>query len=108
MLRRRSKGEAKMTNTLLAENEARIEAVASVGVGAGEPAPFKNVLVGVDGTSAGRDAIALGEMLRDPDGHLALAHVVLVQPPVYGNSFSTGAGRTARDMLEREQDATGG
>jgi hypothetical protein len=46
-------------------------------------------------------------MLRDADGHLAQAHVVLVQPPVYRNFFSTGAGNASREMLEREQDATG-
>jgi nucleotide-binding universal stress UspA family protein len=36
---------------------------------------FKNVLVGVDGRSNGRDAIALASRLRDPDGKLTLAHV---------------------------------
>ena len=34
----------------------------------GESIMFGNVLVGVDGTSAGRDAIALGDVLRDRDG----------------------------------------
>src|SRR5690349_12924825 len=41
----------------------------------GESIMFGNVLVGVDGTSAGRDAIALGDVLRDRDGRLTLAHV---------------------------------
>jgi nucleotide-binding universal stress UspA family protein len=36
---------------------------------------FKNVLVGVDGTPNGRDAIALAGRLIDPDGKLTLAHV---------------------------------
>jgi nucleotide-binding universal stress UspA family protein len=36
---------------------------------------FKNVLVGVDGRPNGRDAIALGERLTDPEGRLRLAHV---------------------------------
>jgi nucleotide-binding universal stress UspA family protein len=36
---------------------------------------FKNVLVGVDGRSYGRDAIALASRLADPDGKLTLAHV---------------------------------
>jgi len=36
---------------------------------------FKNVIVGVDGRSGGRDAIALASNLIDPDGKLALAHV---------------------------------
>ncbi len=40
-----------------------------------EGAVFANVMVGVDGTPNGRDAIALGALLRDPDGRLTLAHV---------------------------------
>ena len=36
---------------------------------------FMNVLVGVDGTLHGRDAIALASRLTDPDGRLTLAHV---------------------------------
>lgn len=38
-------------------------------------AMFKNVLVGVDGRSYGRDAIALASQLVDPGGKLTLAHV---------------------------------
>ena len=37
--------------------------------------PFSIVLVGVDGASAGRDAIALAANLIEPDGKLILAHV---------------------------------
>jgi nucleotide-binding universal stress UspA family protein len=36
---------------------------------------FKNVLVGVDGRPAGRDAIALAGRLMDGEGRLTLAHV---------------------------------
>ncbi len=36
---------------------------------------FKNVLVGVDGTPAGQDAIALAARLTGPAGKLTLAHV---------------------------------
>ena len=36
---------------------------------------FKNVLVGVDGSASGRDAIALARRLTDHDGKLALANV---------------------------------
>ncbi len=36
---------------------------------------FKNVLVGVDGSPNGRDAIALASQLIDPDGKLTLVHV---------------------------------
>jgi nucleotide-binding universal stress UspA family protein len=38
-------------------------------------AVFANVLVGVDGTRTGHDAIALGALLHDPDGRMTLAHV---------------------------------
>ena len=36
---------------------------------------FKNVLVGVDGSTNGRDAIALASRLIDPDGKMTLGHV---------------------------------
>lgn len=36
---------------------------------------FENVLVGVDGSPNGRDAIALASRLTDPDGKLTLVHV---------------------------------
>jgi nucleotide-binding universal stress UspA family protein len=36
---------------------------------------FENVLVGVDGTANGRDAIALASRLAGPEGKLTLAHV---------------------------------
>ncbi|HEV2924200.1 MAG TPA: universal stress protein [Solirubrobacteraceae bacterium] len=36
---------------------------------------FKNVLVGVDGSPRGRDAIALASRLIPPDGKITLAHV---------------------------------
>jgi len=36
---------------------------------------FKNVLVGVDGSSNGRDAVVLASRLAGPDGRLTLAHV---------------------------------
>ncbi len=59
---------------------------------------FKNVLVGVDGRPAGRDAILLARHLSDPGARLTLAFV--------------RAGATAEDvadsqeMLERERAAT--
>ena len=71
------------------------------------PSGSRNVLVGVDGTHTGRDAIALAERLRAPGGRLTLAHVVLVQSPIYGNFSSTSAGRKSRAMLEREGAAAG-
>ena len=36
---------------------------------------FKNVLIGVDGSPNGRDAVALASRLADPEGKLTLAHV---------------------------------
>jgi nucleotide-binding universal stress UspA family protein len=36
---------------------------------------FKNVLVGVDGSPNGRDAVALASRVADPEGKLTLAHV---------------------------------
>jgi nucleotide-binding universal stress UspA family protein len=36
---------------------------------------FKNVLIGVDGSSNGHDAVRLAARLTDPDGKLTLAHV---------------------------------
>jgi nucleotide-binding universal stress UspA family protein len=71
------------------------------------PGTFKNVLVGVDGTSTGRDAIALAETLRDPDGRLILAHVVLTQGLTYSDFHSTPRGKDVRAMLDREREAMG-
>ena len=36
---------------------------------------FKTVIVGVDGSPNGRDAIALASRLMDPGGKMTLAHV---------------------------------
>lgn len=36
---------------------------------------FENVLVGLDGRSGGRDAVALAAQLVAPHGHITLAHV---------------------------------
>jgi nucleotide-binding universal stress UspA family protein len=40
-----------------------------------EAGMFKNVLIGVDGSSNGHDAVRLGALLADPEGKLTLAHV---------------------------------
>ena len=71
------------------------------------PAPFEHVLVGVDGTSTGRDAIALADRLRPDPGRLTLAHVVVVEVARYRNFHSTPAWKKAREMLEQETVATG-
>jgi nucleotide-binding universal stress UspA family protein len=73
----------------------------------GESIMFGNVLVGVDGTSAGRDASALGDVLRDRDGRLTLAHVSVSNSATY-LSFDTAARRAeSLDMLERERAEAG-
>jgi nucleotide-binding universal stress UspA family protein len=77
--------------------------------GAREPdaACFPNVLVGVDGTPSGRDAIALAEQLRDECGRLTLAHVVVDLTPSYTGLQPAASWREACRMLERERDAVG-
>jgi len=59
---------------------------------------FKNVLVGVDGTPHGRDAIALASRLTDPGGKLTLANV-----------DSTGlspAGVLSPDLVREQREAS--
>jgi nucleotide-binding universal stress UspA family protein len=55
---------------------------------------FENVLVGLDGRSTGRDAIALARQLLEADGTLTLVHV---RPGALAEEES------AQAMLEREQ-----
>jgi nucleotide-binding universal stress UspA family protein len=92
--------------TGLGQVEARADESVSAGDGAPEPA-FNHVLVGVDGTSTGLDAIALGGLLRHPGGRSTLAHVVLSQALSYRNFHSTPVWKESRDMLERERAAAG-
>jgi nucleotide-binding universal stress UspA family protein len=96
-----------MAHSTLTENEARPEEAVRVEADARAPGTFKTVVVGVDGTSTSRDAIALGETLRAHDGRLILAHVVLAQVPVYRNFHSTPVGKSSHEMLERERAAAG-
>ena len=69
--------------------------------------PFGSVLVGVDSTPTGRDAIALADRLCAPSGRLTLANIVLMPSPTYHNFHASRAWRTRREMLERERDAIG-
>ena len=69
--------------------------------------PFDNVLVGVNGTSTGRDAIALADRLCARGGRLTLANIVLMPTPTYRNFHMTPVGRDRFEMLERERDAIG-
>lgn len=72
--------------------ERRREAIASE-----QSTWFSNVLVGVDGTSTGRDAIALVDRLRAKAAQVTLAHVA---------ATTTGL-EEACGMLERERAAMG-
>ena len=67
---------------------------------------FTNVLVGVDGSASGRDAIALGAMLRNPHGSLTLAHVS-TDSATYLSLDPNSAKAEAREMLERERTQAG-
>jgi nucleotide-binding universal stress UspA family protein len=59
---------------------------------------FNNVLVGVDGTAHGRDAIALASRLKDPEGKLTLAHV---HPGEFHPLYAI-----TPDLLAEEHDAS--
>ncbi len=59
---------------------------------------FKNVIVGVDGTHNGRDAIALAGQLTDPDGELTLVHT-------YGGQMNLSHAMT-RGMVTEEREAS--
>jgi nucleotide-binding universal stress UspA family protein len=59
---------------------------------------FKNVIVGVDGTPNGRDAIALAGQLADPDGQLTLVHT-------YGGQMNLSHVMT-RGMVTEEREAS--
>jgi nucleotide-binding universal stress UspA family protein len=67
---------------------------------------FDNVLVGVEGRPAGRDAIALASRLIDPDGKLTLAHVHS-GPMRPSHAVTPGLLREEREasarLLERER-----
>ena len=69
---------------------------------------FNQVIVGVDGGSTGRDAIAVARLLVAADGALALAHVHELTP-VRGASGVYGQAQTEESttLLETEREATG-
>ena len=69
---------------------------------------FKNVIVGIDGRSGGRDAVALGRRLLDPQGRLTLVHVHLETTAVIVHEFDSVARDEDRRLLEREREAAGG
>jgi nucleotide-binding universal stress UspA family protein len=69
---------------------------------------FKNVIVGVDGRSGGRDAAALALRLLDPQGRLTLVHVHLETTAVIVHEFDSSAREEAQKLLEDEREAAGG
>lgn len=69
---------------------------------------FKNVIVGVDGRSGGRDAVALAKRLRDPRGRLTLVNVHLETTAVVVHEFDSSARAETQRLLEREGEAAGG
>jgi nucleotide-binding universal stress UspA family protein len=71
---------------------------------------FENVLVGVDGRSNGRDAIALAAQLVQPGGALTLAHVYSGHyKPAYAITPANveSEREAARRLLEQERTDTG-
>jgi heat shock protein HtpX len=95
-----------MTGSTLITPAARSDA-ASPRRGARGSGWFGHVLVGVDGSPTGRDAIELGNVLRDPSGRFTLAHVLLSQAPSYRDFHATPGWANSRRMLERESEASG-
>jgi nucleotide-binding universal stress UspA family protein len=69
---------------------------------------FKNVIVGVDGRSGGRDAAALAHRLLDHRGKLTLVHVHLETTAVIVHEFDSAAQKEAQRLLESEREAAGG
>ena len=74
---------------------------------------FGRTIVGVDGSSGGRDAIALARQLVGPDGKLTLAHVVAWGPFVSRAAYAAGE-RTkpaeqdrAEELLRTARDQAG-
>jgi nucleotide-binding universal stress UspA family protein len=77
---------------------------------------FRNVLIGVDGTSHGRDAIALATVLAEAGARLTLVHVqpgavptgvAQVDPRAADPTYYAAGGEESQRLLERERDATG-
>ncbi len=69
---------------------------------------FKNVLVGVDGSSNGRDAIALASRLVEPGGAITLAHVHgggLHPSHVIAPGHAKEEGDASQRLLEEERAA---
>jgi nucleotide-binding universal stress UspA family protein len=72
-----------------------------------ESTRFGNVLVGVDGSPAGRDAVALGAMLCNPHGKLTLAHVSVSNSATHLSFDAKPERAEAREMLQRYRAQAG-
>jgi nucleotide-binding universal stress UspA family protein len=67
---------------------------------------YANVVVGIDGLSGGRDAVALAQTLAPADVALSLAHVrVIAALPSRGSpgAFDVAEHDRSRELLQREQ-----
>jgi nucleotide-binding universal stress UspA family protein len=71
---------------------------------------FKNVLVGIDGRSNGRDAIALASRLLDDDGKITLAHVHSADLRVFaaiGPELLAEEAASSKELLAHERAEAG-
>jgi nucleotide-binding universal stress UspA family protein len=71
-----------------------------------EIAVYTNVVVGIDGTDAGRDVVAVAETLAPSRKELALVHVRVLEAPAaagYGAAFDAETRDTSVQLLRAEQ-----
>jgi nucleotide-binding universal stress UspA family protein len=71
---------------------------------------FRNVLIGVDGSPTGRDAVALAVALAEPDARLTLVHVyggVLTPGRTANASLASSARAESERLLEGERELAG-
>jgi nucleotide-binding universal stress UspA family protein len=77
---------------------------------------FRNVFIGVDGTSHGRDAIALARLLAEPGARLTLVHVQAGatptgvggrEVPAADPTYYAAGWDESHALLEAEREATG-
>jgi nucleotide-binding universal stress UspA family protein len=67
---------------------------------------YTNVVVGIDGTDAGRDVLAVAETLAPSLKELALVHVRVLEapgPPRYGSAFDAETREKSVQLLRAEQ-----
>ena len=71
---------------------------------------FRNVVIGVDGRPAGRDAVALAKMLGEPGARFTLAHVyggALMPGRPASVAFDADARADSERLLETERETAG-